>query len=99
MLSGLEENMVAWTLITTGAYIAGNVICSVSPAGYGGAQNYPHVSIMKTTIYYNAWLLVQQCCTMREQGSCSCCQDACVTFAIISFFPFYTLLSGVWSQL
>ncbi len=85
MLSGLEENMVACTFITTGAYIAGNVTSSAYPAGYGRAQDYPHVSTTKTAAFYDAWLLVQQCCTMK-QGSCSCWHDASVTLSVISFF-------------
>lgn len=56
MLSGLEESMVACTSITTGAYIAGNVTSGIYPAGYGRAQDYLHVSIMKTTVFYVAWL-------------------------------------------
>lgn len=53
MLSGLEENMVTCTFITTGAYIAGNVISNVYEAGYGGALDYPHVSTMKTAAFYD----------------------------------------------
>ena len=66
MLSGLEENMVACTCISTNAYTAGNVTSNVYPAGYGRAQDYPHVSIMKTAVSCAAWLLVQQCCTMSS---------------------------------
>ncbi len=96
MLSGLEENMVACTCISTNAYTAGNVTSNVYPAGYGRAQDYPHVSTMKTAVFYDSWLPVPQCCTLKEQVSCSCC--LCHIFKHFNL-SFYTLQSGVWSQL
>ncbi len=57
-LFGRQACCQVCTLITFGAYIAGNVTSSVYPAGYGRALGHPHVSIMKTATYYNAWLLV-----------------------------------------
>ncbi len=54
MLSGLEENMIACPSIANGAYIAGNVTSSAYPAGYGRAQDYPHVSTMKTAVRFLA---------------------------------------------